>query len=103
MPHIAVDPSGSQCVPDPAPADPGVATIFTFTLVNPGLWEWVGPSPVVVNNDAGQFIPSYIDPRGNKVVLVDMNMDAALYKYSVKVRNKSTGVPMTIDPFIQNQ
>lgn len=106
MPNVTVDPSRQTCNPDPAPADHGQATIFTFTLVNPNLWDWVAPSPIAVTSGGGQFpAASYIDSRTNKAVLFDKNTDAAptQYKYTVSVTNKNTGAPVTLDPFIQNQ
>jgi len=104
MPNVSVDPSRLLCNPDPAPADPAAATIFTFSLVNPNLWDWRGTSPVdVPGGGDGQFPPSYVDPRTNRVVLFDRNTIAGQYKYTVAVTNKSTGAPVTIDPFIQNQ
>lgn len=106
MPNVTVDPSRMTCSPDPAPADQGQPTLFTFTLVNPAQWDWAGASPVVVTGGAQQFpCPSYIDSRTNKVVLFDKNTDGSptQYKYTVTATNKSTGSPVTIDPMIQNQ
>ena len=106
MPNVTVDFSRQTCNPDPAPADPGQATIFTFTLVNPNLWAWVAPSPVVLTSGSAQFpAASHIDSRTNKAVLFDRNTDATptQYKYTVSATNTSTGAVVTIDPFIQNQ
>ena len=104
MPNVSVDPSRGTCSPDPAPADRGQASIFTFTLVNPNLWDWVTPSPISVANGAAQFpAASYVDTRTNKAVLFDKNTDAAQYKYTVSVINKNSGATTTIDPIIQNQ
>ncbi len=109
MPNVSVDPSRLTCNPDPAPADSGQATIFTFTLVNPSRWEWRGTSPVVVTGGAAQFFDSYIDQRTNKVVLFDKNTDGTPavpvnYKYTVAVTDKdNNNSPVNIDPIIKNQ
>ncbi len=107
---ITVIPASSSCAPPTAGANVREPTIFMFTLADPAHWEWQGTSPVVVQNGAQEFYDSFIHPNGRNVVLFDKNTDgtgsptpATKYKYTVTIVNITTGVPMSIDPFIQNQ
>lgn len=102
---VSVDGSGTiQCSPDPVPVRNGPHRLV-FALA-PGVSDYVfvEQGAIVVEDGGADFpYPSRTKPGGKVATLHDCNGDAGDYKYSVFLRQLSTGKVVELDPTIQNE
>lgn len=64
---------------------------------------WTFPSDadgVVISGNTGQFTGGHVAQQGTRYIWTDANSDSQEYKYTVKVTNGSTTLPL--DPIIIN-
>lgn len=90
------------CTPDPINVKAGQQAI-EFTLVTPG-YVFRKQNAIVVSNPGRDFPrPSVTSDSGTKATLRDRDLDSLQYKYTVYLREVSTGRVISVDPVIQNE
>ncbi len=98
---VTVDSSGTPaCKPDPVKAK-GRRAIIRFHLDAEG-YEFPDSDAVVIESGHSQFPHPSRTESPTLVTLLDLNTDRGTHKYTVTVKEKSSGKLIPLDPSIQN-
>lgn len=90
------------CSPDPIDVRAGQG-VLEFVLQAPG-YVFRQHDAIVVSNPGRDFPrPSVTSACGTKATLRDRNLDNREYKYSVYLKQVSTGRIVCVDPTIRNE
>lgn len=90
------------CSPDPVDVKAGQGAI-EFTLVTPG-YVFRRKDAIVVSHPGRDFPRgSVTSDSGTKATLRDRDLDRLEYKYTVYLKEVSTGRIISVDPVIRNE
>jgi hypothetical protein len=90
------------CSPDPISVKPGQGAV-EFQLATPG-YVFRKQNAIVVSNPGRDFPrPSVTSACGTKATLRDRDLDSNEYKYTVYLKQVSTGRIISVDPIIRNE
>ena len=102
--QVTVTVAGDQplvCSPDPLDVKPGQGAV-EFRLATPG-YVFRQQNAIVVSNPGRDFPrPSVTSACGTQATLRDRDLDSREYKYSVFLKQLSTGLIISVDPTINN-
>lgn len=100
---VTVSPEGDvSCTPDPLVVSVSKKTLV-FRMATAG-WNFTPQHAVVVSQPGGDFPqPSQTLPGGRIATLLDRDVQAGSYPYTVNVYEPSTGRKGSVDPTIENQ
>jgi hypothetical protein len=103
--HVAVSVQRDEtivCNPDPIDVKRG-QRVLEFRLQTPG-YVFREKDAIVVSNPGRDFPrPSVTSESGTKATLRDRDLDRREYKYSVYLKQVSTGRIISVDPTIRNE
>lgn len=89
------------CSPDPISVKPGQGAV-EFRLATPG-YVFRQQNAIVVSDPGRDFPrPSVTSACGTKATIRDRDLDSRDYKYSVYIKQLSTGRILWVDPTIRN-
>jgi hypothetical protein len=100
---VTVSPEGDvSCTPDPLVVSVARKTIV-FRMATAG-WNFTPHNAIVVSQPGSDFPqPSQTQPGGRLATLLDRDLRAGAYAYTVNVYEPSTGRKGSVDPTIENQ
>lgn len=100
---VTVDGSGNPaCSPDPVNAKGGNVKLH-FDLATPG-YAFADTDAVVVSSPGTQFPhPSHTHAGGTKATLLNRNSERGDFKYTVRLKELSSGRLIELDPTIKNE
>jgi len=91
-----------SCAPDPLVVSVARKTIV-FRMATAG-WNFAPQNAIVVSQPGSDFPqPSKTLPGGRLATLLDLDLTAGAYAYTINVYEPSTGRKGSVDPTIENQ